>query len=166
MEQTPECEVWPFPASTTERYVLQCVSSETPRRITFGKKPIECEVPARHLIFKITLAVTNTSRAAMAEYFVVIRPPLIDRDAFKFIERVSAVRNEVGNIDVNMPKLFFDKADNTLKVCLEKFATQQRVAVEITKWFDNAPSINGRQDPASDIPANEVNDFPPGSNGE
>lgn len=150
-----DCSVLPFPLVSIERYILECVSSINPKRLTFKNKAIVLDT--NHHIYKITVAVTNTSRAAMAEFSVILRPPVATSKGYLYIEETSSVRNQIGQLDVNHPVLFFNALDSgALSVRLASFPFDQRVAIQIERWYFTASS----DVPSSSIPREEINVFP------
>lgn len=108
------------------------------------------ETSKAHAIYRISLAVANTNRAAMAEYLLVMRPdprPTYNGRAYQYLERTAVVHNQVGSEDINTPVLFFDsKAGNILKVKLAGMPDKQIVLVNITRVLNRTVSRPTRRD--------------------
>jgi hypothetical protein len=131
-----------IPPPTTKAYELNGVSTGTSVAIGYptSNEPIKVKSDSDpHRIFRITLAVTNTNRAAMSEYLVVMRPKNSGTMAYQYIERTAVVKNQIGQEDVNTPVLHFH--DKTLKVKLSGFPIGQRVLVNVTLIYTSDPVI-------------------------
>lgn len=128
-----------YPLPEADSYYIEGVSTNDSKAVHFNNLELKGgESSTDHGVYRISLVVMNTNRAAMSEYLLVMRPDPDPNNrtvrAFQYLQRTAVVLNQVQAEDINTPVLFFDASNkHLLKVKLAGMNQGQTVLVNIEK---------------------------------
>lgn len=129
-----------IPLPVTFAYAIEGVSVATPQPVVDEqRRPIVRS--SKHQVYRFSLVVQGTNRAAMSEYLLVMRPSegTPPNTAYEYLQQTTIVRNQDGKIDINTPVLYFEPSNDQLMVHFSSFvedpALIQTVLVYVTKIY-------------------------------